>query len=112
MKATGGALGPEKSYWYLISFQWSGGRWSYAPVNNTPATIYMNDINNVRKAVQRIEPHQAEETLGVWISPNGSATTQCNKLLEKATLWAKQMRTGVIRKDETWLALQSTIWKL
>jgi hypothetical protein len=32
LKATGGALGPENSYWYLVSFTWSGGKWSYAPI--------------------------------------------------------------------------------
>jgi hypothetical protein len=45
LKVTGGALGPDKSYWYLLSFKWSGGRWSYAPVLDTPATLYMNDIS-------------------------------------------------------------------
>ncbi len=45
LKVTGGALGPDKSYWYLLSFKWSGGRWSYAPVSDTPATLYMNDIS-------------------------------------------------------------------
>jgi hypothetical protein len=110
LKVTGGAFGPEKSYWYLVSFKWSGGRWIYAPVEDTPSTLYMNDINKVRKAVRRIDTHQAEETLGVWIAPNGNTTVQCNKMKEKALLWADHMRTGSIRKHETWLALTSTIW--
>lgn len=110
LKVTGGALGPEKSYWYLVSFNWSGGSWSYAPISDTPATLFMNDIHEVRKAVRRIPPHHAKETLGVWIAPNGNTTTQCKKMIEKAQLWADHMRTGVIRKGETWLALQSTIW--
>jgi hypothetical protein len=71
----------------------------------------MNDINDVRKEVRRIEPHQAEETLEVWIAPDGNVDMQFEKMLEKSILWADQMRTGVIRKDETWLALQSTIWR-
>jgi hypothetical protein len=110
LKVTGGAFGPEKSYWYLVSFKWSGGRWIYAPFEDTPSTLYMNDINKVRKAVRRIDTHQAEETLGVWIAPNGNTTVQCNKMKEKALLWADHMRTGSIRKHETWLALTSTIW--
>jgi hypothetical protein len=68
-----------------------------------------HNINNVRKAVRRIQPDQAEETLGVWISPNGNTRTQYDKMLEKALLWVEQMRTGKIKKQETWLALQSTI---
>jgi hypothetical protein len=111
LKITGGALGPDKSFWYLISFNWSGGKWYYAPVTDTPTTIYMNDINNVRRKVKRIEVHQAEETLGVWISPNGQTTTACTKLLEKAIIWADHMRTGVLTKAEAWLALQTMIWR-
>jgi hypothetical protein len=51
-----------------------------------------------------------EETLGVWISPNGETKTECQKLVEKAIIWADQMRTGVITEAEAWLALQTTIW--
>lgn len=77
----------------------------------TPATLYMNDINEVRKIVRRITTSTAEETLGVWIAPDGNTQVQCNKLVEKAIQWANHMRTGVIRTDETWLALQTTIWR-
>jgi hypothetical protein len=71
----------------------------------------MNDISEIRKAVRRINISHAEETLGVWITLDGNTKTQYEKLLEKAILWAEQMRTGVIKKDETWLAIQSTIWR-
>jgi hypothetical protein len=27
--ATGGAIVAEKSYWYLIDFEWKGNRWHY-----------------------------------------------------------------------------------
>jgi hypothetical protein len=71
----------------------------------------MNDINGIRKTVRRIPTYQAEETLGVWISPNGCTKTQTEKMIEKANTWAAYMRTGVITKAETWLALNSTIWR-
>jgi hypothetical protein len=32
-------------------------------------------------------------------------------MIEKANLWADHMCTGVITKAETWLALNSTIWR-
>ncbi len=102
IKVTGGALGPNKSHWYLVYFIWSGGRWSYAPTTHTPATLYMNDIHSVRKAVRRIQVDQAKETLGVWIAPDGNTNKQHKQLLEKSIAWADQMQTGVIRKDETW----------
>lgn len=71
----------------------------------------MNDINEVRKTVRRININQAEETLGVWIAPDGNTNTQFQKLLDKALLWADQMRAGLIKKEESWIALTSTIWR-
>jgi hypothetical protein len=71
----------------------------------------MNDIHNIRKPVRQIETCQAEETLGVWISLDGNTKTQFQKMLEKATLWVDQMHSGIIRKEEAWLALTSTIWR-
>jgi hypothetical protein len=60
LKITGGALGPDKSYWYLIMFNCTvGGKWSYAPVSDTPATLYMKDIQNNRKVICHIRPDQA-----------------------------------------------------
>ncbi len=96
LKVTGAALGPEKSYWYLVSFNWSGGKWSYAHVTNTLATLYMNDIQEVRKPIRRIPTNKAEETLGVWIAPDGNTKVKYEKLHEKAKVWADHMRTGVI----------------
>jgi hypothetical protein len=91
IKVTGGALGPDKPYWYLVSFIWSGGRWSYTPSTHTPATLYMNDIHGVWKAVRRIQVDQAQETLGVWIAPDGNTNKQHKQLLEKSVAWADQM---------------------
>jgi hypothetical protein len=105
LKITGGALGPDKSYWYLITFNWTvGGKWSYAPVSDTPATLYMKDIQNNRKVVCHIRPDQVRRNARVWIAPNGDMFAPCKSLTEKSILWADQMRTGFIRKDETWLA--------
>jgi hypothetical protein len=69
----------------------------------------MNNIRETRIPVRRITTNHAEETLGVWIAPDGNTKTQCKKLLEKASVWADHLRTGTIRKEETWLALQTTI---
>ena len=38
LKATGGALIPEKSYWYLIDFTWHNGEWWNSTTEETPLT--------------------------------------------------------------------------
>ncbi len=49
LKATGGALVPEKTFWYLTAFKWQGGKWSYQSVAEAPGSIYVNDIKGQRK---------------------------------------------------------------
>jgi len=35
LRATGGALVPEKCFWYYIHNTWSQGRWQYVPNPNS-----------------------------------------------------------------------------
>jgi hypothetical protein len=32
LRASGGDLAPEKSYWYLVELQWKNGRWQYKTI--------------------------------------------------------------------------------
>jgi hypothetical protein len=59
LKATGGALVPEKTYWYLIDFTWTAGQWSYKTISDSPGSIFANDLQGCRKEIDRIEPSQA-----------------------------------------------------
>jgi hypothetical protein len=36
LKATCGALVPEKTVWWLVSFRWDGSSWQYAGIQDTP----------------------------------------------------------------------------
>jgi hypothetical protein len=109
LKATCGAIVPEKTIWWLVSFTWTGNSWSYAGIQDAPGDLYVNDISNTRKVVQRLEPHQAYETLGVFLAPDGNLDAQYQKMRQAATTWADNLRTGSISRTEVWIALQSTI---
>jgi len=63
LKATCGAIVPEKIVWWLVSFIWSGSSWRYAGIQDSPGELLVNDIANTRKVIKRLEPHQAYETL-------------------------------------------------
>ena len=62
-----------------------------------------------RKLIKRLEPHQAYDTLGVFLAPDGNLEAQAEKMGKAVKIWVDGLRTGRISKDETWLALQSTI---
>jgi hypothetical protein len=43
--ATGGALAPEKGYWYLVEMVRKHGRWQYASPEDTPGIISLPGVN-------------------------------------------------------------------
>jgi hypothetical protein len=47
LKATGGALVPEKSYWYLIDFKWHNGAWKYSTMEEIPFDLTVKDKDEI-----------------------------------------------------------------
>ena len=45
LRPTGGALVPEKSYWYLIDFIWKTDHWKYATIADVPGDIFIRTVN-------------------------------------------------------------------
>jgi hypothetical protein len=66
LRATGGALVPAKSYWYLIDFVWKTDHWKYATIADIPGDITIQTVEgDEHTTLRRFEPDHAEETLGV-----------------------------------------------
>jgi len=45
------------------------------------------------------------------LAPDGNLEEQFQKMLTVANKWAENLRTGIISRNEAWLALQSTIMR-
>jgi hypothetical protein len=63
VKATGGALRPDKSYWWLLDFRWTSSKWVYRKTAEMPGELTVLDANGNVAPLKRLEPHQAEKTL-------------------------------------------------
>ena len=111
LRATGGALRVDKSAWYLIDFKWINNKWSYATKADIPGDIHVRDADGDMKVLQRLEPKDAIETLGIFIAMDGNQKAEVAKLRSKAVEFAEQVRTGFVTRDEAWHALNSTIMK-
>jgi hypothetical protein len=109
--ATGGALEPEKSCWYLIRFCWKNGQWAYVSNEDTPASISVRNHAGDRVELERLEVTEAPNTLGVKTAPTGDNTAQFEQILEASKKWAAQIKVSNLRQMDAWLALRSTIWK-
>jgi hypothetical protein len=111
LRATGGALEPEKSFWYLIRFCWKNGQWAYVSNEDTLAsTSYRNHAGD-RVELESLEVTEARKILGVKTAPTGDNTAQFEHMLEASQKWAAQIKASNLRQTDAWLALRSTIWK-
>ncbi len=111
LKATCGVIVPEKTFWYLIDFSWASGGWKSKSIEECPGSIWINDINGIRKELKRCEVRDAQETFGVCLAPDGNLLQQQQKMMDAAIKWSDCMRIGWISRDEAWLSFYSTVWK-
>jgi hypothetical protein len=79
LKATCGAIVPEKSFWHMIDFHLSPGLWKYKTAQECPGSLFVNDIHGQRQQLRRFEVSHAETTLGVDIAPDGNTRQQVEK---------------------------------
>ncbi|CAJ1934887.1 unnamed protein product [Cylindrotheca closterium] len=80
-RATGGAINPEKSFWWLIDFEWHA----------------RND--------------DSEHTLGVMLLPLENHNAQEAQLVSKAKEWAKQLWPHLLHKYDVLPLIRTTIMK-
>jgi hypothetical protein len=111
IRATGGAIEPKKSHWYLVDFIWKNGNPVYKKVDDIGARLQVRDPAGVVQTLKQLQPWEAERTLGVRLAPDGNMDTQFQWMLEKAKSWADQLRIGHLPRHLTWLAWRTTILK-
>ena len=111
LRVTGGALVPKKSYWYAIDFKWTGSAWKYRTISDMPGNILITGINGERVVLTRLNPDVAQETLGVMQAMDGNNKAEILHLRGKAEEFADAIRTGFLKKNDAWYALNSTILK-
>jgi hypothetical protein len=64
LRTTGGALDPEKSFWYLIRFCWKNGQWAYVSNQDTPASISVHNHAGNRVELERLEVTENHDHYG------------------------------------------------
>jgi hypothetical protein len=117
LRATGGALRDDKSYWYLIDYTYRNGVWKYRSKSDLQGNIDVRVVDQKgaplpnRETLDRLEPSKARKTLGVYISMDGNWRQQREVLTEKAREAAKLLRTGTISKTDAWYAFTASFSK-
>ena len=112
LRASGGALVPSKSHWYLIKFLWDAqGRMRYATIKDTPATLSVRGPDNTVQPLERLDPHEARRTLGVRLAVDGNNKAEMEHRRQEALNWADALRTGRLPRPLAWLHMTTSIYK-
>ena len=115
LHATGGALSSAKSYWYLVGFTWSqrNQNWQYTTMADQPGDLRIHRVGTSPNPTMltRLESSHAEETLGLWIAPDGNQHRQISALQTKIKRWCDKVRCGQLPISLAWLSLTSGLAK-
>ena len=110
LKATGGALVPEKSFVYPIDFKFNtAGKASYKSVMEIDAHFEAPNAEGQMTELRQFEPSKASETLGVFLAPDGNNAAAKEALLGKAKLWSELVKKGHLTATDVMRAMDTTI---
>jgi hypothetical protein len=112
IRATGGAIVPGKSFWYLIDFIFADdGSPRYAKIAQRPATLTVLDASGTRVPLERLECSEGRRTLGVRTAPDGNQRAEVAYLRQSLEQWADQIRTSGLDHITKWLNFTTTIMR-
>ena len=73
LQAPGGALRKNKSYWYLLDYDYQHGQWVIKPQSTTPGDISLyNDLTHQKEPIECLHPTEARKALGIYTTPLGN----------------------------------------
>ena len=112
LQATGGAINPEKSYWYMLDYRWTGTDWVYRSASQMPGEMTAPNPDGEVKPLIRKAPSEGAKQLGIYSTPDGSCHAEREYLASKAVKFAHSLgHSGLLTRNETWLNLTHTISK-
>ena len=115
LNATGGAIGAEdgnKAFWYFLDFQFQNGKWHYMNKKSLPGKLWVRNYDGRKVQLNRLEPNEARETLGIFIAMDGDKSKQIDFLQQKARIYNEQLRTGAIEKRHAWYSYTASFSKI
>jgi hypothetical protein len=118
LRATGGALRDDKSYWYLLNYKFQKGCWKYKTKPEIPGDIDIKVVDSrgnplpTREILTRLEPSEARKTLGVYVAMDGNWRKQTEILITMAMKYVELLRTSHADRNLTWYAFYTSFMNL
>jgi len=108
LNATGGALKPEKCFWYLLDYECKDGEWTYADM--THREMFVNNPDGTKSPIKQEKVTDSKKTLGIHDSPAGSNTDHLSYIKDKASIWVHRMQNGHLPCHIAWTAYKLQLW--
>ena len=106
VQATGGAVKPSKSFWYLMSWKFDRGKAVLKSKEEVSRHVISIPQSDGTTAVIPLEAnHVTKKTLGVWSNPLNKPTVPLEKLKTKGLDWVDKLRVRPLERKNTWLSL-------
>ena len=112
MKTTGGAIRPDKTFAYPISFDFKpSGEYFFEKVENLVYSLSVKNHEDIREDLDLIDANVGKETLGMFMAPDGTMKDQNKAMKKKVTTWTSHVRSGTIPPRDALRCISSTITK-
>jgi hypothetical protein len=108
LNATGGALKPEKCFWYMLDYRCENGECSYAEM--TPQTLFATNPDGTKSQITQEEVTVSKKTLGIHDAPAGGNEEHIKYIQQKASTWTDRMTNGHLPHHMAWIAYRLQLW--
>lgn len=111
LRATGVGMEHSKTFWHLVDFKWTGGKWEYLTEEEAPGEITLRKPDSEERApLKSKEADEASKTLGLFIAMDRNQEKEVEYLEKKGTEWADAMRTSTgLERNDAWEVFLTTI---
>jgi hypothetical protein len=106
--ASGGALKPDKCFWYPLDYISVEGRWSYVDVSDFELKI--TGPNGGVHVITQKSPTTSMKTLGVVDAPEGGNKGHLEYIKSKTATWVSRMKNGHLPSHIAWIAYRLQLW--
>jgi hypothetical protein len=104
----GGALKPEKCFWYLLDYECVDGEWTCADAMTKDLKI--TNPSRTKSPIKQEKVTESKKTLGIHDSLSGGNEGHLSFIANKAAQWGNRMKNGHLPSHVAWIAYKHQLW--
>jgi hypothetical protein len=108
LNATGGALKPEKCFWYLLDYKCVDGEWTYPDM--VPREMVITNPDGTTSPIKQEKVTSSKKTLGIHGSLSRGNSTHLAFIKEKVNVWVSRMANYHLPNHMAWVTYRHQLW--